>query len=130
GRVVDVSVSGVGLLVAEEIPLGTGLRVNFALPGLDDQALPVVATVVVRSARPGPSGGGRPGATIAQVDSSSRDTLVRYCFVVHPCVRLRESRLGAHEPASAPVVPISAVSPPPEADTPTGYSDEGRRMMS
>jgi hypothetical protein len=89
-----------------------------------------VATVVVRSARPVPSGGWRLGTTIAQVDSSSRDNLVRYCFVVHPCVRLRESRLGAHEPASAPVVPISAVSPPPEADTPTGYSDEGRRMMS
>ena len=57
GRVVDVSVSGIGLVVADEVAAGTRLQVEFALPGLDDEVLPVAATVTVSwsgpSRRPG-----------------------------------------------------------------------------
>jgi cellulose synthase (UDP-forming) len=106
GRVVDVSVSGVGLVIAEEVAAGALLRVDFALPGLDDQPLAVAATVAVKSARQAPGGGWWLGTNITSADDASRDNLVRYCYVVHPCVRLRESRLEATEPAV--VVPIRA----------------------
>src|SRR5208283_5470254 len=93
GRVVDVSVSGVGLLVANEIETGTVLRLEFTLPGLDDTTLPVAVAVAVQSVRPDQSGGWRLGASIVETDRASRDNLVRYCYVVHPCERLRKSRL-------------------------------------
>jgi cellulose synthase (UDP-forming) len=111
GRVVDVSVSGIGLVVADEVRPGTRLQVDFALPGLDDASLPVAATVTVQSARPVPPAGWRLGTTIASMDSGSRDNLVRYCYVVHPCTRLRESRLEAPRLAAAPVIPMGPVSP-------------------
>ena len=111
GRVIDVSVSGVGLVVAEEFAQGLAagalLHVEFALPGLEDQLLAVAATVAVKSARPAPGGGWWLGTNITSADAASRDNLVRYCYVAHPCERLRASRL---EPASpAPVVPIATV---------------------
>ena len=120
GRVVDVSVSGLGLVVAEEVTPGEHLQVEFALPGLDDQVLHLVATVTVQSARPVPSAGWRLGTTITYVGSSSRNNLVRYCYVVHPCERLRESRLGAEERRAAvipmgPVPPAALARPRPEA---------------
>ncbi len=121
GRVVDVSVSGVGLLVAEEVRPGTRLRVDFALPGLDNRSLSVAATVTVQSARPVPAAGWRLGTTISYIDSGSRDNLVRYCYVVHPCTRLRESRLGAPGPAAAPVIPIGPASPPLAGDPRTAH---------
>jgi cellulose synthase (UDP-forming) len=108
GRVVDVSVSGVGLVAAEEVAVGALLEVDFTLPGLDDQLLAVAATVTVKSAHPASGGGWWLGTNITDVDSASRDNLVRYCYVAHPCQRLRESRLES--PAAAPV-PIGAEAP-------------------
>jgi hypothetical protein len=113
GRVVDVSVSGVGLVIAEEVAAGALLRVDFALPGLDDQPLAVAATVTVKSARQAPGGGWWLGTNITYADDASRDNLVRYCYVTHPCERLRESRL---EPPAATVVPIGVVAPPADGD--------------
>ena len=66
----------------------------------------MAATVAVKSARQAPGGGWWLGTNITSADDASRDNLVRYCYVVHPCVRLRESRLEATEPAV--VVPIRA----------------------
>jgi cellulose synthase (UDP-forming) len=114
GRVVDISVSGLGLVVAEEVAAGARLQVDFALPGLDDEALAVAATVIVKSARPAPGGGWRLGTNITYADSASHNNLVRYCYVVHPCQRLRESRLEAPRPAA--VVPIGPVLPAVEGD--------------
>jgi cellulose synthase (UDP-forming) len=111
GRVVDVSVSGIGLLVADEITDGTLLRAEFVLPGLDGEPLAVAATVAVRSARPSPPAGWRVGTRIIDMDSPSRDNLVRYCYVVHPCERLRESRLE-----DSPVPSVIPMSPFTEAD--------------
>jgi hypothetical protein len=103
GRVVDVSVSGIGLVVADEIAAGTRLQVEFALPGLDGNVLPVAATVTVSSARPAPSAGWRLGTAVMHADDASRHNLVHYCYVVHPCERLRESRLEAPERGAAVV---------------------------
>ena len=100
GRVVDVSESGLGLLVAKEVEDGSLLRVEFELPGVDDTTLPVALTAAVHSARPDESGGWRLGASITEIDGESRRNLVRYCYVAHPWKRLRESRLEA-QPAPA-----------------------------
>jgi cellulose synthase (UDP-forming) len=133
GRVVDVSVSGVGLVVAHEVAIGARLQVEFALPGLDGQVLPVAATVAVQSARPAPSAGWRLGTAITHADGGPRHNLIRYCYVVHPCQRLRESRLEAPEPG-AEVVPIGPVHPAANDDKagqaqrrPAGLAAGGRR---
>ncbi len=110
GRVVDVSVSGIGLVVPDEVAPGTRLQVSFALPGLDGQDLPVTATVQVKSAWPAPAAGWRVGTVITHADDSSRRNLVSYCYVVHPCERLRESRLEAPVREAA-VVPMGPVPP-------------------
>ena len=130
----DVSVSGVGLVVAEEVATGARLQVEFALPGLDGQVLPVAATVVVQSARPAPSAGWRLGTAITHVDSGGRHNLLRYCYVVHPCERLRESRLEAAEPeAGAEVIQMGPVPPAANAEKAgpaqrrPGRSADGRR---
>jgi hypothetical protein len=115
GRVVDVSVSGVGLVVAEEVTPGGRLQVDFGLRGLDGEVLAVAATVTVKSARPDPGGGWRLGTNITYADSASHQNLVRYCYVVHPCERLRESRLEAPGPGTT-VVPIGAVAPTADGD--------------
>ncbi len=150
GRVVDVSVSGVGLVVAQEVATGARLQVEFALPGLDGQVLPVAATVVVQSARPAPSAGWRLGTAITHVDSGGRHNLLRYCYVVHPCERFakaasrqpsrrREPRLSRWAPCPRrrtrrrPAQPSGAQAAPPMAAadgpfgpspayTPAGYS--------
>ena len=110
GRVVDVSVSGVGLLVATEIEGGSLLHVEFALPGLDDGTLGVAFTAAVQSARPDKSAGWRLGASIVEIDGGSRDNLVRYCYVVHPCERLRKSRLESQEQTTPSLIPMSPVT--------------------
>ena len=89
GRVVDVSLSGIGLLASAEVEKGSRLHVESALPGLDGTTLPVSGTVVVQSARADESGGWRLGTTIVEMAAASRDNLVTYCHVVHPCERLR-----------------------------------------
>ncbi|MGA3214754.1 MAG: glycosyltransferase family 2 protein [Acidimicrobiales bacterium] len=100
GRVVDVSIAGVGLLIGKEIEVGTHLEVAFALQGLDGRSLPVDLTAAVRSARYASGteenpAGWRLGLSVLGIDDLSRDNLVRYCYVVHPWERLRKSRLEA-----------------------------------
>jgi len=121
GRVVDVSVSGVGLLVANEIETGSVLQLEFTLPGLDDTTLPVAVAVAVQSVRPDQSGGWRLGASIVETDGASRDNLVRYCYVVHPCERLRKSRLESQEqtvPSLIAMAPDASVAHADDVDNP------------
>ena len=108
GRVVDVSLSGIGLLVSEEFQPGSRLEVAFSLPGLEGQSLPVSLTCSVRSVRPdstrvtGEKPAWRIGASVVAFDEESRDDLVRYCYVVHPWERLRTTRLEAFTASPAP----------------------------
>ena len=101
GRVVDISLSGIGLLAAEEFVPGNRLEVAFSLPGLNGEGLPVSLTCCVRSARPDSAGaygdkpGWRLGAEVVAIDQASRYSLVNYCYVVHPWERLRTVRLEA-----------------------------------
>ncbi len=111
GRVVDVSVAGIGLLVSTEVEKGSQLHLEFALPGLDGETLPVAGSVVVQSARPDQSGGWRLGTCVGEMSAGSRDSLVSYCYVVHPCERLRKSRLDAPgRPAPSPI-PMATAAP-------------------
>ena len=117
GRVVDVSMSGIGLLASTEIENGSRLQLEFTLPGLDDKTLPVVGTVVVQSGQADQSGGWRLGTSIVEMGADSRDNLVRYCYVVHPCERLRKSRLEApQKPAQSPIPMAKTVSVARAAD--------------
>jgi len=116
GRVVDVSLSGIGLVVGEDVEPGTELRVDFSLPGLDGKTLPVSLTAAVKSTRPAtrtgddlPSGY-RLGLFTLEIDDSSRDNLVRYCYVVHPWERLRKSRLEVEERTPIPIGASSEVT--------------------
>ena len=111
GRVVDLSLSGIGILVADRVAEGARLGVAFALPGLENKALPVRLTAVVRSARPDWSRGGagwRLGLSVVDIDDPSRDNIIRYCYVVHPWERLRRSRL---EDPSSPARPAHTAAP-------------------
>jgi hypothetical protein len=114
--VVDVSLSGIGLVVGEDVEPGTELRVDFSLPGLDGKTLPVSLTAAVKSTRPAtrtgddlPSGY-RLGLFTLEIDDSSRDNLVRYCYVVHPWERLRKSRLEVEERTPIPIGASSEVT--------------------
>jgi cellulose synthase (UDP-forming) len=116
GRVVDVSLSGIGLLVGRQIERGMRLHVVFVLSGLEGKTLPVTLTAVVQSARPAwwmgadQPGGWRIGLSIVEIDDGSRDNLVRYCYVVHPWQRLRESRLEVQVPTeSSPILAGSGI---------------------
>jgi cellulose synthase (UDP-forming) len=101
GRVVDISASGLALLIGKEVDEGTSLEVGFALPGLDGETLPVSLSAAVRSVRPSPGTEQdaprtwRLGLSVVGIEEGSRDNLVRYCYVVHPWERLRKSRLEA-----------------------------------
>ena len=117
GRVVDVSLSGVGIVMGEHLEAGTQLDVAFALPGLDGKSLSVSLTACVQSIWPAPAVGGdhqggfRLGLSTIRLDEESRDNLVRYCYVVHPWERLRKGRLEAE-----PSAPISIASAPEEGE--------------
>lgn len=110
GRVVDVSLSGIGLLVARPLEEGTRLQVGFSLPGLDGRDLPVTMTACVRSVREASSTEAtqaarwRLGMAVAGIDSSSRDSLISFCYVAHPWERLRTSRLEARMTGSPPAI--------------------------
>ena len=108
GRVIDVSVSGVGLLVATEIEEGSLLHLEFALPDLDGGILTVTLAVAVQSVRSDQSAGWRIGASITEMDGASRANLVRYCYVVHPCARLRKSRLESQEQTVSSLIAMDA----------------------
>ncbi len=67
-------------------------------------------TAAVQSARPDKSAGWRLGASIVEIDGGSRDNLVRYCYVVHPCERLRKSRLESQDQTTPSLIPMSPVT--------------------
>ena len=116
GRVVDVSVSGVGLVIAEEVAAGALLHVDFALPGLDDQPLAVAATVTVKSARQAPGGGWWLGTNITmrgrRLARQPRALLLCGAPVRAPARKPPRGR----RPAA--VVPIRAVPRPATVTTP------------
>jgi len=42
------------------------------------------------------------------MDGASRANLVRYCYVVHPCARLRKSRLESQEQTVSSLIAMDA----------------------
>ncbi len=118
GRVVDVSTSGLGVLVGTQLALGTNVDVSFSLPGLEGETLLVTLVAAVCSVRPDwwmgqtQPPGWRLGLSVLGIDDGSRRNVVEYCFVVHPWARLRESLLEAEdvlEPSRIEAVPHLAI---------------------
>ena len=65
--------------------------------------------------------GYRLGLSTLKIDNSSRDNLVRYCYVVHPWERLRKSRLKVEVRAPILIGPSSGVT-----DEDSGVGEMGR----
>ncbi len=117
-RVTDVAVSGVGLVAARELGIGTVLGLEFSLADYDGSELAIAASVHVCSTSPDPSGGWRLGTSIVEIDAASHEHLVRYCYVSFPYAHLREPAVGHPE------------RPPAEISDRRGAARTGRRRLS
>ena len=98
GHLVDASAAGVGLVLDAPLPLGERPAVLLELEDAAGGTHEVAAQIEVRSCRETEEGC-LVGATIEQIDPSSRMHLMEWCYVV-----CSHERLRGHRPA-APVPP-------------------------
>ncbi|HET9162446.1 MAG TPA: glycosyltransferase family 2 protein [Solirubrobacterales bacterium] len=112
GHLVDASAAGVGLVL--DAPVGVGERpaVLLELEDARGDAHEVATQVEVRSCREA-EGRYLIGATIEEIDSSSRMRLMEWCYVVCSHERLRGHRPAAPLPESESIVmPLDAAPAP------------------
>jgi cellulose synthase (UDP-forming) len=109
GRLVDASAAGVGLVMDTPLEIGSQPAVLLDLHDSADEPHEVAAQVEVRSRRE-VDGRYLIGATITEIDPSSRMHLMEWCYVV-----CSHERLRGHRPAKPPareadsiVIPIGA----------------------
>ncbi len=109
GRLVDASAAGVGLVMDTPLEIGSQPAVLLDLHDSADEPHEVAAQVEVRSCRE-VDGRYLIGATITEIDPSSRMHLMEWCYVV-----CSHERLRGHRPAKRPareadsiVIPIGA----------------------
>jgi hypothetical protein len=95
GRLIDASAVGVGLVLDAPLPLGARPAVLLELHDAAGEAHEVAAQVEVRSCREA-DGHHLVGATIEDIDPTSRMRLMEWCYVV-----CSHERLRGHRPASA-----------------------------
>jgi cellulose synthase (UDP-forming) len=105
GQLVDASAAGVGLVLDAPLVVGERPAVLLELEEASGDAHEVAAQVEVRSCREA-DGRYLVGATIEEMDSSSRMRLMEWCYVVCSHERLRGRR-----PAAAPVESETIVLP-------------------
>ena len=82
----------------------------------------------MQSARADESGGWRFGTTIVEMGASSQDNLVTYCYVGHPCERLRMSRLEAPEQPTASPIPMAQPAAVAQAIEATSLPESSARQ--
>ena len=99
---VDASASGLGLVAAEPLEVGSRPAVLLRLEDAAGELHEVSAQVEVRSCREH-NGSWLVGATIADIDSDSRLRLMEWCYVVCSHERLRGRR------PSAPIADAEAI---------------------
>jgi cellulose synthase (UDP-forming) len=112
GRLIDASAAGVGLVLDAGLEVGAKPAVLLALHDAAGNAHEVAARVEVRSCREA-DGRFLVGATIEEIDPTSRMYLMEWCYVVCSHERLRGHRpagLRGRE-AAAIVLPLPAPSP-------------------
>jgi cellulose synthase (UDP-forming) len=120
GRLVDASAAGVGLVLDAPVEVGERPAVLLELEEAAGDAHEVAAQIEVRSCRE-VDGRFLVGATIEEIDPSSRMHLMEWCYVVCSHERLRGHRPAASAPAFTEeiVMPLDAPAPRPAvAQTP------------
>lgn len=100
---VDASASGLGLVSAAPLEVGSKPSVMLGLDSADGEHHQVVAKVEVRSCRE-VDGKHLIGATIEEIDSDARLRLMEWCYVVCSHERLRGRRPAAPMPETEAIV--------------------------
>ncbi len=123
GHLVDASAAGVGLVLEAPVTAGERPAVLLELEDAAGETHEVAAQVEVRTCRE-TEGRFLVGATIEQIDDSSRMRLMEWCYVVCSHESLRGHRPAAPAPASAEEIvlplgespaPAPALNEAPEA---------------
>jgi cellulose synthase (UDP-forming) len=117
GRLIDASAAGIGLVL--DAPLSIGAKPAVLLTLQDASGMPheVAAQVEVRSCREA-EGRHLIGATITEIDQTSRMHLMEWCYVVCNHERLRGHRPAAAAPSEEAIVltlPQTRPQPLPQA---------------
>ncbi|MGN6216508.1 MAG: glycosyltransferase [Solirubrobacterales bacterium] len=100
---VDASASGLGLVAAAPLEVGSKPSVMLGLDSADGERHQVAARVEVRSCREA-DGKHLIGATIEEIDPGARLRLMEWCYVVCSHERLRGRRPAAPMPESGAIV--------------------------
>jgi cellulose synthase (UDP-forming) len=123
GQLVDASAAGVGLVLDAPVAVGERPAVLLELEDASGDAHEVAAQVEIRSCRES-EGRYLVGATIEEMDPSSRMRLMEWCYVVCSHERLRGHRPAATAaeieetivlPLDAAPTPVRALKEAPEA---------------
>jgi cellulose synthase (UDP-forming) len=108
GRLIDASAAGVGLVLEAPLEIGAKPAILLQLQDATGESHEVAAQVEVRSCRE-LDGRHLVGATITEVDATSRMHLMEWCYVVCSHERLRGRRPAMPIPeAEAIVLPLPA----------------------
>jgi cellulose synthase (UDP-forming) len=120
GRLVDASAVGVGLVLDAPLPIGARPALLLELDDAAGRTHEVAARVEVRSCRES-DGRFLTGATIEEIDPTSRMQLMEWCYVVCSHERLRGHRpAGSLEETEEAIVlplPVPVSQPAPLAAT-------------
>jgi cellulose synthase (UDP-forming) len=100
-RIVDLTAGGAGVIGAAPIDVGSEVRLQLDLPGVDGGVRTVRVRYTICSSRPAEGHGWRMGGTITPVGQADGMALVEHCHVVSSRTRLTES--GRLSPAPAVV---------------------------
>ncbi len=114
GRLVDASAAGVGLVLDAPITVGERPAVLLELEDAAGDAHEVAAQVEIRSCREA-EGQYLVGATIEEIDPSSRMRLMEWCYVVCSHERLRGHRPAALVPTEGEVIVLPLEEPTQQA---------------
>jgi cellulose synthase (UDP-forming) len=107
GQLVDASAAGVGLVLDAPVDVGERTAVLLELEEATGEEHEVAAQVEVRSCREA-DGRYLVGATIEEMDPTSRMRLMEWCYVVCSHERLRGHRPAAPATREAIVMPLDA----------------------
>jgi len=114
GRLVDASAAGLGLVLDAPLEIGATPAVLLELHDAAGAPHEVAAKVEVRSCREA-DGRYLVGATIEEIDSTSRMQLMEWCYVVCSHERLRGRRPSTAPSREAEAIVLPLPMPAPEA---------------
>jgi cellulose synthase (UDP-forming) len=119
GRLIDASAAGVGLVLDAPLEVGSKPAVLLTLQDAKGDPHEVATQVEIRSCRE-TEGRHLVGATITEIDASSRMRLMEWCYVVCSHERLRGRRPAVPAPIEEAIVltlPTPAPTPQPQPAT-------------